>query len=112
MSGIRIQHATARSVCHVVPVLAKPYADGGFKCPTCQVWHPVKAVHLWLNDVGDCLVSPGVLAELRLAGMPGLTVVGEVVNPPPLQLGVGVDRAGVDQTNRRIIQYQGAGNGR
>ena len=102
MSGVRIAHQTARSVCHVVPVVKKPYSDGGFQCPTCHVWHPVKAVHLWLNDQGECLVSEGVLEELRMAGMPDLTVVGEVLNPPTLNIFKGADRAEIDNENRRI----------
>jgi hypothetical protein len=91
--------------------MAKPYADGGFTCPTCGVLHPVKAVHLWLNDAGECLVSEGVLEELRMAGMPDLVVVGAVDNPPTLQIGDGVNRAAVDQNNRQITQYIGAQDG-
>lgn len=111
MSGIRIQHATVRSTCHVVPVLAIPYVDGGFICPTCHVLHPVKSVHLWLDDRGECLVSEGVLAELRLAGMPELVVVGETLNPPPLRVGVGIDRTVIDQSNRKIVHYQRSNHG-
>lgn len=104
--GIRVKHATLRSCVHVVPVLAKPYADGGFLCPTCHVWHPVKAVHLWLDDQGTCIVSRGVLDELRLAGMPELTIVGHVNNPPTLTIRKGFDRAAADQENRRITVWQ------
>lgn len=106
--GIRIRHATLRSCVCVVPVLKKPYADGGFICPTCQILHPVKAVHLWLDAAGTCLVSEGVLGELQLAGMPDLTVVGSVPNPPALVVGRGVNRASVDQKNRRIAQWGAA----
>lgn len=102
MPGVLIRHATARSTCHVVPVLAKPYTDGGFVCPTCHVLHPVKAVHLWLNDVGECLVSEGVLGELRLAGMPDLQVVGGMKDPPPLRIMAGVTREELDNENRRV----------
>lgn len=102
MPGIRVAHDAARSICHVVPVLAKPYGDGGFICPTCHVLHPVKAVHLWLDDRGECLVSQGVLEELRMAGMPGLAVVGSVDNPPPLRIMAGVKREELDNQNRRV----------
>lgn len=113
MPGIRVRHMTARSVCHVVPVLAIPYADGGFICPTCHVLHPVKSVHLWLDDRGECLVSEGVLGELRLAGMPGLEVVGSVENPPPLRIAAGLSREQIDQENRRVQVWavKGTGNG-
>lgn len=103
--GIRVSHATKRSGMAVVPVPQKPYGDGGFTCPTCNVPHAFKHVHLMLDDRGECLVSEGVLGELALAGMPDLVVVGHVDNPPPLRIGQGVDRAAVDQGNRRITQY-------
>lgn len=103
--GWRIRHDTLRSTLHVVPVLAIPYADGGFICPTCHILHPVKAVHLWLDDNGEALISEGVLGELRQAGLPELTLVGGVTNPPPLKIGQGVDRANIDHDNRKIIQY-------
>lgn len=101
--GILIQHATARSTMHGVVVMAKPYTTGPIDCPTCHVLHPVKVVHLWLNDTGHCLVSPGVLEELRMAGMPDLTVVGHSATPPPLRLYV--DRAAQDFEHRRQTLY-------
>lgn len=105
--GIRIAHDTARSGMVVVPVPQKSYGPNGFVCPTCNTWHDFKHVHLLLNDVGECLVSEGVLAELRLAGMPGLVVVGSVDNPPPLRLGGGRTRAQSDQENARITLIGG-----
>lgn len=103
--GFRVKHASFRSCTLGVVVLAKPFEDGGFMCPSCHVWHPVKVVHLWLDDRGEALVSQGVLDELRLGGMPELTYEGPAYDPPPLTLGPGVDRAKVDQDNRKIVQY-------
>lgn len=103
--GVRVKHSTLRNCVHVVPVLKKPYADGGFICPTCQILHPVKAVHLWLDATGTCLVSEGVLEELKLAGLPDLTVIGATPNPPSLVVGRGVSRAAVDNKNRRITEW-------
>ena len=91
MPGIRIKHTTLTSTCYLVPVMGKPYVRYGrpvpMLCPLCQVLHPVKTVHLWLEPDGTVIVSPGVLDELRLAGMPDLEVVNEVQAPPPLRLG-------------------------
>jgi len=108
MPGIRIAHTAKTSphrsgvVIHTVPIYAKPFSGDSFKrCPTCQVIHPVKTVHLWLDDAGTCLVSEGVLRDLQSAGMPDLAIVGEVKNPPPLNIGK-ERREVTDSKNRRI----------
>lgn len=106
--GIRVKHSTLRSCVALVPVLGKPYPDGGFQCPTCRTLHPVKTVHLWLDDTGTCLVSRGVLDELRMAGMPDLEVVGHTANPPRLVVGRGSNRAQIDHSNRKITQWASA----
>lgn len=93
--GIRIRHATARSTMVLVPVMVKPLAAGPADiCPGCrlifgqQFVHPVKTVHLWLDDTGACLVSAGVLEDLKLAGLPDIQIVGHTDNPPPLAVGI------------------------
>ncbi len=66
----------------------------------------MKTVHLWLNDQDECLVSTGVLEDLRKAGMPDLIITGSVEKPPPLHIGRQVRQAD-DANNRRInIHYQ------
>lgn len=91
---------------HLVPIPTKPFAGQSLdQCPTCGVVHPVKTVHLWLDDAGTCIVSQGVLDDLQLAGMPDLDILGEVANPPALTLNGG--RAGQDQANRKITYYVG-----
>lgn len=114
--GIRIRHRTLRSCVALVPVLAKPYTTGPIDCPTCKVLHPVKTVHLWLDDTGTVLVSEGVLAELRMAGMPELEVLGQVGKPPPLRLGgpvlpAGGQRFKADFENRKIRRWGGLRKG-
>lgn len=89
MPGIRIKHATLTNCLVTVPVLSIPYGNGPIDCPMCQTWHPVKTVHLWLEPDGTCIVAPPVLDLLKRAGMPALSVVNEVKNPPPLHIGVG-----------------------
>ena len=113
MPGIRIAHRTKRSCVALVPLMHKPFtADSIDTCPTCLIVHPVKTVHLWLDDQGTCLVSQGVLDDLRKAGMPNLQVLHEVKKPPPLRLGNGATREQLDQSNRLITVWtKGASNG-
>ena len=119
MPGIRIKHKTLHSGMYLVPLLHKPLYSknppkvGKDECPTCQVIHPVKTIHLHLEGDGSCIVSQGVLDALRTAGpedrdglkFSELEVDGEVKNPPPLQIGNGKVRAEVDQENRKITQF-------
>lgn len=93
-------------VMHTVPIYAKPfYGDSLRRCPTCGVTHPVKTVHLWLDDAGTCLVSEGVLRDLQSAGMPDLAIVGEVKAPPSIELNE--RREVTDSRNRRISLWSG-----
>lgn len=103
MPGIRIAHQTAKNVIYTVPIMSKPFTGQSLDlCPTCRIVHPVKTVHLWLDGAGSCIVSKGVLEDLKLAGMPALTVMAEVLNPPPLKLGVA--REQLDNGNRKIVR--------
>jgi hypothetical protein len=106
--GVEVIHAFERSKMIVVDVAGRPYAEP-LLCPTCQITHRVKAVHLWLDDRGVCVVSSGVLDDLKLAGMPHLRVGGFVKNPPTLTVGHHVNRAEVDYRNRsqRIYKLDG-----
>lgn len=102
MAGVRVRHETLRSCVALVPVLAKPFKGQSLdRCPTCFVVHPCKTVHLWLDDAGTCIVSRGVLEELRMAGMPQLQTLEEIKNPPPLALGVRREKQ--DQEARYLI---------
>lgn len=105
MAGVRIVHATAKNTVVLVPILAKPFTGQSLDpCPSCHLVHPVKTVHLWLDGAGTCIVSTGVLEDLKSAGMPELSVLAEVAKPPPLNFGPGVSRAQIDNNNRRIIK--------
>lgn len=108
MAGIRISHKTLRSCVALVPIMKKPFSgDSLKKCPSCLVVHPVKTVHLWLDDAGSCLVSEGVLKDLQSAGMPELDICAEVKSPPPLHLGR-MTRPEIDHKNRRITWWMAA----
>ena len=111
--GHRVRSVAYSSRVFVVPIMSKPYVTKAgdaapIMCPTCHVLHPVKCVHLWLDASGVCIVSAGVLEELKSAGLADFHLVyeGPVIKPPPLKAGHGVSRAEVDQENRKIIQYK------
>jgi len=90
MPGIRIRHRTLRSCVALVPIMDRPMVGLSlYECPHCHVAHPVKTVHLWLDDTGSCIVSTGVLEDMRRGweGSPEYDIVGEVQNPPPLFIG-------------------------
>ena len=88
MAGIMLRHDTARSQLVLVPILAKPLLDDSpGMCPGCHTFHGCKTVHLVVDDAGRVMVSPGVLEDLKLAGLPELTIENEVQDPPPLVLG-------------------------
>lgn len=107
--AIRIRHRFKRSGIALVPINHKRlYGDSVKLCPTCQIihtdsfGHPVKTVHLYLDDTGACLVSKGVLADLKhpMVGMPNIDIIADVVNPPPITLGK--NRFEVDQRNSSV----------
>ena len=108
MPGIKIRYTKPNNGLVLIPLLHKPFQWDSLKkvCPLCQVTHPVKTVHLWLNDVDECVVSTGVLEDLQKAGLPDLIVTGGVAVPPPLHIGR-QPRQADDANNRRInIHYQ------
>ena len=82
---------------------------GKDECNLCGVIHPMHVVHLHLDDTGSCLVSTGVLDQLKKAGLAvnELEVVGSVNKPPPLRLDGQTDRRQLDQQNARIQQAWG-----
>ena len=98
--GIRIKHRTKRFGIALVPVSKRPVMGQLHECATCKVTHTVKTVHLTLDAEGTCIVSEGVLADLKLAGMPDLDYVADIVNPPPIT--IGESRLAVDAENINI----------
>ena len=112
--GYNIVHATDRNCVRVVPVMSLPIdtsGKGGYKiCPTCNIHHPVKSLHIWLDGDGKAMISKGVLDLLQKrttaeGGMDGFTLDGHTTKPPPLKLGRGGNRAEVDNENRKQVIY-------
>ena len=107
--SIAIRHRFKRGGIALLPIHHKPMTgDSVYPCPNCQVIHtnsfgrPVKTVHLWLDDTGGCLISEGVLKDIKKAGHLGtlVDIVADVVNPPGITLGR--NRLEVDQANSQI----------
>lgn len=108
--GHKIVHATSRSQIHLTPIMSMPIpipTDGSPVkiCPTCQVNHPVKTLHIYVDDVGCATVSGGVLLLLKGVGMDGYTQQGHTDNPPPLKIGQGKTRKQMDYSNRAQVIY-------
>lgn len=101
--GVILKHDTLSNALWVVENPNRPYGDGGYDCNMCVgVHHYGKATHLWLEPNGTCMVSVGVLKELKAAGMPQLTVAGRTSSPPPLILGPDSNRQAIDNGNRKF----------
>ena len=64
------------------------------------MWHPVKTLHIWVDDTGMAMVSQKMLDRLTSIGMDGFTLVSSTNDPPPLKLGAGIGRPEVDYDNR------------
>ena len=105
MPGIKIRYTKPNNGLALIPIVSLPFQWDSLKkvCNLCQVPHLVKAVHLWLDDNDECLVSTGVLERLKKAGMPDLIVTGSVDKPPPLHIGRQLRQA-EDANNRRHDQ--------
>lgn len=101
--GALLRHDTIRNEILVLEDRKRPF---GYvkQCRICMSEHDVKTFHLYLEADGQCMVSYGVLEDLKRMGMPEqLRVVGHEDNPPPLKLGrVGPKSGGVgDQITHR-----------
>ena len=104
-AGHRLQHSHLRFGLFTVPIPWIPIDKGkGYLCPTCQVTHMVKTIHLQLDSDGTVIVSQGVYERLKKAGLEthGLTRIGTVLNPPTLGIARGKTRAQIDAENRKI----------
>ena len=99
--SIRVRHHTKRFGIALVTVTKKPFLGQLHECVTCKVTHRVKTLHLPLDASGGCLVSEGVLEEMKMVpDMGGFDIVADIVNPPPIT--IGDDRLAVDQANNQI----------
>lgn len=102
--GVMVRHASKRNTVYPVTNRKRPYGDGGFMCNICiGTKHTHKTHHLWLGPDGGAIVSLAVLGELKAAGMPGLTVVGDTNRPPPTRIGKDEDPIDAQRNEDRTI---------
>ncbi len=109
--GHNLRHKTARNSIVLVPIMSKPMgiAAGGTSdsiCPTCQVFHPVKTLHIWTGPNGEVTLGSGILETLKKNGMEDFIQGDSTDKPPPLIIGAGVGRAGQDYANRSQVIYK------
>lgn len=93
MAGVRLYHPTIRSQTYTVEtvqVYPVPYA-----CNLCNKLHVNKSIHLRIDDSGHVIVAPEVYDKLLTltpnGEMGNLQTVGEVAQPPPLNIGAVVN---------------------
>lgn len=99
--SFRVRHHTKRFGVALVTVTKKPFLGQLHECVTCKVTHTVKTLHLPLDDTGACLVSEGVLEEMKMVpDMGGFDFVADIVNPPPIT--IGRDRVEQEYENNQI----------
>lgn len=104
-AGHRIKHNTQTFGMVLIPLIDRPFPPATVdNCPTCQVKHYVKTVHIHL-DAGAAIISQGVLESiLRTTTLEehGFTYDQVILRPPPLNLAKGRSRAEIDYRNRAI----------
>jgi len=104
-AGHRIRHDTQTFGMVLIPLPDRPFPPATVdKCPTCQVKHYCKTIHIHL-DAGVAIISQGVLESILRTSMledHGFTYDQVVLNPPPLNLARGRSRAEIDHRNRAI----------
>ena len=99
MSGIRVQHPTARSVRYTVVDGAVPYPEP-YQCTPpemggCGSTHRFKTHHLNLDETGAVIVSTGVFDRIRSRlALDGFIVTNEVALPPAIGVGLASGRRG------------------
>jgi len=115
--GFRLRYTGAENPTgvriHLVPILSQPIfvhhpaVVGKDECPSCQIIHPVKTHHLWLNSNNEVLVSRGVYESILTLGLPTveLELVDGTNSPPPLAIGAGKSRRQMDQENETISHW-------
>lgn len=85
--GVRLFHETARGGFVTVEHPTRKYKHPYF-CSTCNKVHLNKTIHLTVDEAGYTIVSPEVLQLVREAGLPSLTIVNTVSNPPAQRVAV------------------------
>ena len=110
-TGFNVRHKTVTSKVVLIPLMWVPMLGDSLRiCNLCRMVHPVKTIHLQLDDNGRATVSFGVLEQMRRAGLKrfGFVYEGSVAAPPTLRLDNTGSRAEVDYTNRASSMWGAA----
>ena len=89
-TGFNVRHKTITSKVVLIPLMWIPMLGDSLRiCNLCRMVHPVKTIHLQLDDNGRATVSFGVLEQMRRAGLKrfGFVYEGSLTAPPPVTCG-------------------------
>lgn len=109
MEGVRLFHDVARNATVTVEL---PYAryKRTYLCPTCNILHRNKTLHLNFDGQGATIVHRKILAQLMTVGMPRMAVESTVVNPPASRIDLNRGKQPKifhEPTNRIIVHSVG-----
>jgi hypothetical protein len=104
--GVKIRHHSRRNQTVLVPLIFQRYETRRPPCPKCNVTHECKTLHIDVDDTGIAFVAAPIVDRLRRVpatnphtGAPtigGFEVMGEIVNPPKIELRPPTMRARVE----------------
>ncbi len=109
MEGVRIFHDVVRNATVTVEI---PYAryQKTYLCPTCNILHKNKTLHLNFDDQGATIVSRRILEQLITVGLPRMAVESTVSKPPSSRIdlnGGKVPKIFREPTNRIVVHNVG-----
>lgn len=106
MEGVRLFHDVARHATVTVEIPHVPYKQT-YLCPTCNIHHRNKTIHLNFDGQGAAIVSRSVLAMLMSVGLPRMSVESTVVKPPATRINLNGGSAPkiIREATNRIVVY-------
>lgn len=109
MEGVRIFHDVARNATVTVELPYSRYKKT-YMCPTCNLLHRNKTLHLNFDGQGATIVSRKILEQLMSVGMPRMAVESTVPSPPSTRIdlnGGRVPKIVREPTNRIVVHNVG-----
>lgn len=85
MEGVRLFHDVAKNATVTVEIGHVPYTQT-YQCPTCNIRHRFKTIHLNFDGQGATIVSRQVLKLLVEVGLPRMAVESSVAQPPATKI--------------------------
>ena len=109
MDGVFLNHDTVRNGIKVIDLpgrkLHRPYL-----CPTCNLTHRVKAIHLYFDNNGATVVARKVMELIRKyahGGLPfDITVNATVPNPPKTRIDLNTGNLPTFHVAREAINHK------